>query len=87
MLLFAIYIAVSRYGKIKLGLDDDKPEFTNFQWFTMLFGGGMGIGLVFYSVAEPIMDYMSPPSAEPETTEAMYEAMQTVFFHWGSTPG
>ena len=86
MLLFAIYIAVSRYGKIKLGLDDDKPEFTNFQWFTMLFGGGMGIGLVFYSVAEPIMDYMSPPSAEPETTEAMYEAMQTVFFHWGIHP-
>lgn len=86
LLIFAIYIAASRYGKIKLGKDDDKPEFTNFQWFAMLFGGGMGIGLVFYSVAEPIMDYMAPPSADPETAAAMYEAMETVFFHWGVHP-
>ncbi|MDO4541202.1 MAG: BCCT family transporter [Bacillota bacterium] len=86
LLIFAIVIAASRYGKIKLGKDDDKPEFTNFQWFAMLFGGGMGIGLVFYSVAEPIMDYMSPPSADPETVAAMHESMQTVFFHWGIHP-
>lgn len=86
MLLFALGIAVSRFGTIKLGKDDDKPEFTNFKWFTMLFGGGMGIGLVFWSVAEPLMHYMSPPSAEPETAAAMYEAMETVFFHWGITP-
>ncbi|MEG0874449.1 MAG: BCCT family transporter [Clostridiales bacterium] len=86
LLLFAVYIAFSRYGKIKLGKDDDKPEFTNFQWFAMLFGGGMGIGLVFYSVAEPIMDFLAPPSAAPETTAAMYESMQTVFFHWGFHP-
>ncbi|HMM06350.1 MAG TPA: BCCT family transporter [Clostridiales bacterium] len=86
LLLFALYVAFSRYGKIKLGKDDDKPEFTNFQWFTMLFGGGMGIGLVFWSVAEPIMDYMSPPSATPETTAAMYESMKTMFFHWGFHP-
>jgi choline/glycine/proline betaine transport protein len=86
LLLFALYVAFSRYGKIKLGKDNDKPEFTNFQWFTMLFGGGMGIGLVFWSVAEPIMDYMSPPSADPGTTAAMYESMKTVFFHWGFHP-
>ncbi len=52
----------------------------------MLFGGSMGIGLVFYSVAEPLMDYVSPPTAAPETAAAMYESMETVFFHWGFHP-
>ena len=59
-LVVAYGIALSRYGSIKLGKDDDRPEFTNFQWFAMLFGGGMGIGLVFWSIAEPIMHYLSP---------------------------
>ena len=86
LLLFAIAIGISKYGKIKLGKDDDVPEYSNFKWFTMLFGGGMGIGLVFWSVAEPIMDFMSPPSADPNTPAAMYEAMETVFFHWGVHP-
>ena len=86
MMVFAVFIACSRYGTVKLGLDTDEPEFSNFKWFTMLFGGGMGIGLVFYSVAEPIMDYMAPATATPETSEAMYEAMRTVFFHWGFHP-
>ncbi len=86
MVIFAIFIAVSPMGKLKLGKPDDKPEFSNFQWFTMLFGGSMGIGLVFYSVAEPLMDFASPPSAQPETAAAMYESMQTVFFHWGFHP-
>lgn len=84
--LFALGLAISPYGKIKLGQDDDKPEFSNFQWFAMLFGGGMGIGLVFWSISEPIMHFLSPPSAEPGTTAAMYEAMRTVFFHWGIHP-
>lgn len=86
MVVFALFVALSPMGKLKLGKPEDKPEFSNFQWFTMLFGGSMGIGLVFYSVAEPLMDYMSPPSAEPETAAAMYESMQTVFFHWGFHP-
>ncbi|HEX3031480.1 MAG TPA: BCCT family transporter, partial [Bacillota bacterium] len=76
-------IALSRYGNIKLGKDDDKPEFSNFQWFAMLFGGGMGIGLVFWSVAEPIMHYLSPPVGKGGTEEAMHTAMRIVFFHWG----
>lgn len=76
-------LALSRYGKIKLGKDDDKPEFTDFQWFAMLFGGGMGIGLVFWSVAEPIMHYLAPPFGQGGTEEAMHTAMRTVFFHWG----
>jgi len=79
-------IAISRFGKIKLGNDDDKPEFTNFKWFAMLFGGGMGIGLVFWSVAEPMMHYLTPPEGVAGTPEAMALAMRTVFFHWGIHP-
>lgn len=86
MVVFALFIALSPMGKLKLGKPDDKPDFSDFQWFTMLFGGSMGIGLVFYSVAEPLMDYVSPPTATPETTAAMYESMETVFFHWGFHP-
>ena len=86
MIVYAVAIALSKYGNIKLGHDDDEPEFSNFAWFAQLFGGGMGIGLVFWSVAEPISHYMAPPSADPQTLEAMHEAMQTVFFHWGISP-
>ena len=80
---FAFGIALSRYGRIKLGKDDDKPEFGNFQWFAMLFGGGIGIGLVFWSIAEPLMHYNSPPFGTGGTPEAMRTAMRIVFFHWG----
>ncbi len=82
-IVVAFGIAISRYGNIKLGKDDDKPEFSNFQWFAMLFGGGMGIGLVFWSVAEPMMHYLSPPVGKGGTVEAMHTAMRIVFFHWG----
>lgn len=82
-IVVALGIAFSRYGKIKLGKDDDKPEFSNFQWFAMLFGGGMGIGLVFWSVAEPMMHYLAPPIGKGGTVEAMHTAMRIVFFHWG----
>lgn len=84
--VFVYVIAFSRFGRIKLGKDDDKPEFSNFQWFSMLFGGGMGIGLVFWSVAEPMMHYLSPPFGEAATPEAMRTAMRVVFFHWGIHP-
>lgn len=86
LVIFTIAVALSPLGKLKLGKAEDEPEFSNFQWFTMLFGGSMGIGLVFYSVAEPMMHYMSPPKAEPQTVTAMYEAMETTFFHWGIHP-
>lgn len=82
-IVVAFGIAISRYGKIKLGKDDDEPEFSNFQWFAMLFGGGMGIGLVFWSVAEPMMHYLSPPVGTGGNVEAMRTAMRIVFFHWG----
>jgi len=85
-IVFAIGLVISPYGKIILGKDDDKPEFTNFQWFSMLFGGGMGIGLVFWSVSEPIMHYLSPPIGEGGTQAAMELAMRISFFHWGLHP-
>ncbi|MBC3798520.1 glycine betaine uptake BCCT transporter [Acetobacterium tundrae] len=81
-----VVFTIGPWGKIKLGKDDDKPEFTNFQWFAMLFGGGMGIGLVFWSVSEPMMDYLSPPVADAGTAAAMAEAMRLTFFHWGFSP-
>lgn len=86
MLIFAMAIAFSPLGKLKMGKEDDVPEYSNFQWFTMLFGGSMGIGLVFYSVAEPMMHYVSPATGDPETAAAMYDAMRITFFHWGIHP-
>lgn len=81
--IFIFVIALSRYGKIKLGKDDEKPEFTTFQWFTMLFGGGMGIGMVFWAIAEPMTHYMSPPVGQPGTPQAMHDAMRIVFNDFG----
>ena len=81
---FVIYLAFSRYGKIKLGQPDDQPEFGYFAWFAMLFQAGMGIGLVFWGVAEPLTHYNTPPLglAEARTPEAATLALQTAFFHW-----
>src|SRR5215210_3619785 len=69
---FAIWLALSRYGKIRLGRPDDKPEFGRFAWFAMLFQAGMGIGLVFWAVSEPVTHYADPPLglAKPETADA-----------------
>jgi glycine betaine transporter len=85
---FAVWIALSRYGKIRLGKPDDKPEFGRFAWFAMLFQAGMGIGLVFWAVSEPVTHYTDPPlgQARPETADAASLALQTAFFHWGLHP-
>jgi glycine betaine transporter len=87
-LVFVVYLAFSRYGKIKLGQPDDEPEYGNFAWFAMLFQAGMGIGLVFWGVAEPLTHYNTPPLglAEAGTPEAANLAMQTAFFHWTLHP-
>jgi glycine betaine transporter len=87
-LVFIIFLACSRYGKIKLGGPDDKPEFSNFAWFAMLFQAGMGIGLVFWGVAEPVWHYGDPPLglAAPRTPAAADLAMSTAFFHWTLHP-
>ena len=60
-LLFVVYLALSRYGKIRLGKDDDRPEFRTVSWIAMMFSAGMGIGLMFFGVAEPILHFAAPP--------------------------
>ena len=86
--LFAAILAFTRYGNIKLGPDDSKPEFSTFSWVSMMFATGMGIGLMFYGVAEPLTHLNTPPMgmAEPGTEQAAQLAMQYTFFHWGFHP-
>lgn len=86
VLITFIAIGFSRYGKIKLGHDDDKPEFSFFSWMGMLFGAGLGVGIVFYGVSEPVSHFMYPPFAEAGTVEAANEAMRYTFFHWSFLP-
>lgn len=83
LLILLIYIALSDMGKIKLGPDHSQPTYSNGSWFAMLFTAGMGIGLMFFGVAEPVMHYVSPPTGEGETIQAAQTAMQVTFFHWG----
>lgn len=82
-LMFLIFLACSSIGKIKLGPDHSLPEYGNGSWFAMLFTAGMGIGLMFFGVAEPIMHYVSPPQGEAQTIQAAQQAMRITFFHWG----
>ncbi len=83
---FCVYLAFSKYGKVKLGPDDSVPEYSNLSWFGMLFGSGMGIGLVFWGVAEPLNHYLSPPGLEGATAQAANFAIKQSFFHWGFHP-
>ncbi|MFP4203407.1 MAG: BCCT family transporter [Opitutales bacterium] len=86
-LIFSLYLALGRYGSVRLGRQEERPQFSYFGWFSMLFAAGMGIGLIFWGVAEPMSHYLKPPpGAEPETAEAARQAMQYSFFHWGVTP-
>ncbi len=80
---FVIYLGVSRYGDIRLGPDHSTPDYSLVTWISMLFAAGMGIGLMFFGVAEPLMHYLSPPTAETGTVAAVKEAMKMTFFHWG----
>ncbi len=85
--VFAIYLAVSKYGKIKLGPDDSEPEYRTVSWFAMLFGCGMGVGLVFWGVAEPISHYMGPAAGiDPMSPAAADFAFEASFMHWGIHP-
>jgi glycine betaine transporter len=82
LVLMALLLAFSRYGDLKLGGEDDEPEFSLGAWFAMLFAAGMGIGLVFWGVAEPISHYTSPPpGVAPHTPEAANAAMRYTW--WG----
>ena len=85
--VFVLCIAVSKWGAIRLGPDDSKPEYTTVSWFAMLFGCGMGVGLVFWGVAEPISHYVGPMAGiEPNSAEAAGFAMAASFMHWGIHP-
>lgn len=81
--LCVTFLGLSRYGDIKLGPDHAQPSYSFASWFAMLFSVGMGIGLMFFGVAEPVMHFQSPPLGEPGTVEAAKEAMKLTFFHWG----
>jgi glycine betaine transporter len=85
---FAAWIGFSRYGTMRLGRDEDRPEFRTSSWVAMMFSAGMGIGLMFYGVAEPISHLAAPPlgRGEPGTPETAQAAMQYTYFHWALTP-
>ena len=86
-LVFALYLITSRFGDMVLGDDDQEPEYSYFSWFAMLFGAGMGIGLIFFSIAEPIYHLQANPFiTEGMTPEAAQVAMRLTFFHWGFHP-
>jgi len=84
--LFLFGLALSRYGKIRLGEPYSDPEYSFFSWVSMLLAAGFGVGLVFYGLAEPLQQYLNPPpfgSIEPESAESARYAIQYSFFHWG----
>src|SRR5690606_38918560 len=83
ILITVVFLAVSRFGDIKLGPDHSRPDYRNSTWFAMLFSAGMGIGLMFFGVAEPLMHYANPPVGDANTVAAAKEAMKLTFFHWG----
>src|ERR671916_302751 len=87
-LAFVIFLAFSRYGKVRLGRDDDQPEFRTASWVAMMFRAGMGIGLMFYAVAEPISHLTAPPHglAKAGTQGAAEVAMEYSYFHWAFHP-
>lgn len=88
-LAFALYFALSRIGRIRLGRDDEQPEFGIVSWFMMLFSAGMGIGLVFFGVAEPLSHYVLPPEAfgaGPESLEAAQDSVGLMMLQWGLHP-
>ncbi len=83
---FCLWLAVSRYGSIKLGGDDAEPEYGTLSWFAMLFAAGMGVGLVFWGTAEPLCHFTAPYGAEAGTAEAADFAIRASFMHWGIHP-
>lgn len=85
--LFSIILACSKYGNVRLGDDHDRPEYSTVSWFAMLFAAGMGIGLVFWGVAEPLSHYIAPMKGiTPATEEAARFSIRSCFMHWGLHP-
>jgi glycine betaine transporter len=82
-IVFIIWCAFGPYGKIVLGKDGEKPEFSFFEWFAMLFSAGVGVGLFFWGVAEPLFHYYQPPYGASATPEAAIQALRITVLHWG----
>lgn len=81
--LFLMFLCVSSLGSIRLGADTDEPEYSFMSWMAMLFAAGMGIGLMYFGVAEPFSHYLKPVQEGLNESERMKEAMMTTFYHWG----
>ncbi|MFW5906086.1 MAG: BCCT family transporter, partial [Desulfobia sp.] len=86
VLVFILVLLLGRFGHIRIGGPDAIPEFSTKGWFAMLFSAGMGIGLLFYGVAEPMFHYVANPLTEAGTTEAARKALDITFLHWGLHP-
>ncbi|TLQ42654.1 BCCT family transporter [Streptomyces marianii] len=86
--IFALWLAMSRYGRIPLGREGEEPEFRTVSWIAMMFSAGMGIGLMFYGVSEPLAHFTDPPpGTDPaDAAQAMETAMATTLFHWTLHP-
>jgi len=86
--VFVLWLAAGRFGNISLGQDGEQPAFKTWSWISMMFAAGMGIGLMFYSVAEPLHHYVSPPpgTVDGQTPEAVQTALATSLFHWTLHP-
>src|SRR3712207_678893 len=86
--VFVIWLAAGKYGRIPLGRDDERPEFRTISWIAMMFSAGMGIGLMFFGVAEPLSHFVAPPplTVEAESSQAIETAMATSLFHWTLHP-
>lgn len=82
-LILAGFLALGPYGSVKLGDDDEEPEFSTVSWIAMLFAGGMGAGLIFWGVAEPLYHFRDPPGMPGETAEAARAAFKLTNLHWG----
>jgi choline/glycine/proline betaine transport protein len=81
---FALFLGFSRFGDIRLGRDDDEPEFSTMSWFSLLFAAGMGIGLVFYGVSEPLSHFVTPrPGVEGTPAQLAQQALTQTYLHWG----
>jgi len=85
IVVYVLFLGLSRYGSIRLGPDHSRPEFSTFAWASMLFAAGIGTDVMFYSVVEPVSQYVAPPSGEPESVGAAREATVWTLFHYGIT--
>ncbi|MDP6909131.1 MAG: BCCT family transporter, partial [Flavobacteriales bacterium] len=83
ILVFVVYLGFSRFRNIRIGGERCEPEFSTFAWLSMLFNAGIGLVLMFYSVAEPVLHFSNPPYGEPGTLEAAKNALNISYLHWG----